>query len=216
MSSDSNTLIENKARKYTDIILDLISPSVFGVIFYLTIFLITIFIEQNNQFLGFIKNNNLTELKTTIFGQYINDLINVLNLPFANTLTISIFWLVAATFIYYIGYKIYKGEHELTTDIKLRGYIRPEGTNRNLPLLDFFKKILLRIFVLVFFIIFLKQIIPMLIKFLKINNLNFSFSLNFLESSLKVLIAELLMLHFLVIFIRLILLKRRIFFNEKY
>ncbi len=111
---------------------------------------------------------------------------------------------------------MYKNAHELTTDVKVRGYLRPAGTNKNKPVIEFIEKTSFRLFALIFLLIYVYRLIPFGINYIKNTDLNFTLSISYLELVIKFLIIEFLLLHFGVILVRLLLLRRRIIYSEKY
>ena len=216
MPPENKVASENKIKNYARLVVDLLSPSAFGLIIYGVTFILTILLSQNSGAKKFISDINIGQLKSTFLGQYINDVTKILNLPFANTITIYIFWTVIATFIYFVGYRMYKNAHELTTDVKVRGYLRPAGTNKNKPVIEFIEKTSFRLFALIFLLIYVYRLIPFGINYIKNTDLNFTLSISYLELVIKFLIIEFLLLHFGVILVRLLLLRRRIIYSEKY
>jgi hypothetical protein len=216
MSPENKIASENKVNSYTRVVLDLLSPSSFGLIIYGTFYILIILIAQNSGAKKFILDINLGQIRSTFIGQYIDDLTKLLKLPFANTVTIYIFWAIIASFIYFIGYKMYKNAHELGRDMKLRNYLRPAGTNKNKPVMEFLEKLVFRLFAFILLMIYIYRLVPGGINYLKSTNLNFTLSVGYLGLFLKVLIIEVIVLHFGVILLRLFLLRRRIIYSEKY
>ncbi len=215
MFPENKVTNENKINNYFRVVLDLLSPSSFGLIIYGTFYILIILIAQNSGAKKLISGINLEQIRSTFLGQYINDLTKLLKLPFANTIAIYIFWAIIASFIYFLGNKMYKNAHELSTDMKLRNYLRPAGTNKNKPVMEFLEKLVFRLLAFILLMIYIYRLAPGGINYLKSTNLNFTMSFNYLEIILKVLVVEVLFLHFGVILIRLFLLRRRIIYSKK-
>ncbi|MEI7675033.1 MAG: hypothetical protein WCI60_04845, partial [bacterium] len=91
MPPENKVASENKIKNYVRLVVDLLSPSAFGLIIYGVTFILTILLSQNSGAKKFISDINIGQLKSTFLGQYINDIAKILNLPFANTITIYIF-----------------------------------------------------------------------------------------------------------------------------
>jgi len=213
MSPEDKVSNPNPFKKNFRLLLDLLSPSGFGLLIYGTIFILIILLSQNSGAKKLIENVNFNQFRDTFLGRYINEVDKYLNYPLANTITIYAFWTIIAILVYYTGYRLYKSEHELNRNIKVMGYVRPKGTSKNKSLREYLERLLIRIFAVVFLYLYLKTILPNFSNLIKNNNLNFSLSLNFLIILLKLLVFEFLVFHITVILIRLILLKRRIIYS---
>jgi hypothetical protein len=200
----------NNSSKALSILLSFISPSAIGMTIYIIIFLSTFLAEQNSQINLAIRNFNKNNLEGTIFYGLINQIERIINNQTVNTIAVYIFWIIVASFVYFIGLFFYKSFHELSSDFIIKKYLWPAESDKNSKIRDFLEKFGLRFVIFIMIIIYIFKFLPVLTLFLKKNNLKYDQTFHYLGIIVMVAIVEFIFLQFAIILLRLLFLRKRV------
>jgi hypothetical protein len=192
----------------TSQIIGIFTPSAFGITLYLLFFVLSIIINQisTNKFLGISSGY----FEGTFIYKIWHEISKILSSSLINNISIYVFWLIIACFIYLIASRLTKNVDELAQDISIRGYILPKGRDKNQPIRELLEKLLFHFALAIILIFYLYKAGPFLVNLFKSNRLSADISLHNIVTFFILLLVNLIVLHIAVILIRLLLNRRRI------
>ena len=185
----------------------LFSPSILGTVVYLMFAAATLFESYytgNHQLLNgyndLFRNNNF-------FHEISRHWDKIVSSTVANTAALWAFWLIVGLAVCVVGYFIVGNVEQFDEALQERKYIRPKEANSYRPLIDFVVRSIFRLALAVGLFIYCKWLITYLLSAL--NGSSTTFMTHFI-----LIIKEIILLHILVILLRLLTLRKRLFSNQ--
>lgn len=192
--------------------LNLLAPSQLGVVAYFVIALVA-FLGQAyylRQHLSNIYKNFGFEGRIT--SDINHWLVKIVGADHLNIIVLAFFWALIGVGVYLVAHSIVENLSEFAEDLSVRKYIWPQNGKRNSPLLELFEKTLFRLAMVILGVIYVLLVMKYLIERSLPNVYNLS-TLSFRSVIVAILwiIVYMLALHVLIVILRLIFLRRRLF-----
>ncbi len=211
MAKKNKSIYSNSQRNaQSRVIINLLEPSLLGMAMYVFIFLISLSVSQPSELKDVIRNLNAHNFQGTSFHRFFSSFNSVLNSQITNDITIYIFWVIIAIFIYVIAGRIIVNINELADDVSIRKYIWPTKGSKDVPIRQFGEKIAFHLVMFVIIIFYLFKATPALFnlwKFydIKVGNGSPNFGLIFV-----LFVFQVLYLHVTVVLVRLLFTRTRL------
>jgi len=190
----------------------LITPSLFEFLGVLIIFLIFFISHQvHQQYPNDLANMGVGTFKGTILGGLARWIDVIYRSNEFSILGLYIFWLFIALLVYIMAVRFTRNVEEVADDIRIRHYLWPRGTNRDSPLKEYIEKFGIKLVVLFTLFLYLMKLSPLLINWWKRHYIFVGDSLHSLTIYITLLVFMMLYVHGLVILIRALILRLRIF-----
>jgi hypothetical protein len=199
--------IRNGLKTFTK----LIEPSWIELLTIFTLFVILFIANQFQQ----TSSNNFTNLGAVTFkGTFISGISHWIGTLYTSkefsTIAVYIFWLLVATLVYFVAFRLTKNAEEAVEDVSIRHYLWPRGANRNKPIEEYFEKIAIKIIVLVIICLYVIKLSPMLVNWWKHHYIYSISTLHGFAIYLILLLFVGLYMHGLVVLVRALTLRLRI------
>jgi hypothetical protein len=132
----------------------------------------------------------------------------------ARSAVVAIFWALVGLAVYLLIWALINYSDEFGSDLAATGYVHPKNVNTTAPLIYFITRIAFQIFSLLLLVFYINFLIGVLIPRLGVfyqTSTKLWPSTNSLENGLIGIIGEFAIIHVIVVLIRFLLLRKRIF-----
>jgi hypothetical protein len=211
MAKKTKSMYSNSQRTAeSHLVINLLEPSLFGIVAYVFIFIVTVAISQPSQLKEVIKNLNSHNFDGTSLHRFFSSFNNIINSQITNDISIYIFWIIIAIVIYVIAGRIIKNVNEIADDVSIRKYIWPSKDSKNVPIRQTVEKIAFHIAMFIIIIFYFFKATPALFNLWKFYSMKVGNSSPDLGLIFVIFVFQTLYLHIAVILIRLFLTRTRI------
>lgn len=191
---------------------EFIEPSSLELLSVFAVFAVIIIVNQFHR----LYSADLTTIDTATFKgtflsgftRWLGSLYHSRNL---SIVAVYIFWLLIASIVYAMAFKVTKNANEIAEDIKIRHYVWPVGADRNNPMKQYLEKFGTKLIIIVTLFLYLIKLTPPLINWWKLHYVFTGDLPHNLLIGLGLFVFMALYIHGLVVLIRLFILRIRIF-----
>lgn len=190
----------------------LLAPSSTGLVLYSVFASLLLVVNNLFTFQKLLYGSEALNTQDDVFWQSLNERVtNFLGFSGSDDVAVYVFWIIIGLVIYLIIHYFSLRFDELVDDIKIRHYIVPNERLRNQPLRQYFLLFLVRIAVFIFTLFYVKRMFEFMFQPLE----NYWANIGWLSSTVirytAVFLCYVLLLHGLVVLIRILVAKQRIF-----
>lgn len=189
-------------------------PSATETVSCVFICILTFVLSNMAFFREFIGTPSNFSLKDTLLGSVSSILDRYAGQGITRTGVVILFWALVGLLVYAVIWVLMNFSDELGNDLAMTKYVHPRNVDTSSPLRDFIARTLFRVTILVLFALyisyFVTQLLPIVVNRF-IHAVKTWPSAEALQFAIVGLLIELLMLHVLVVLLRFLLLKERIF-----
>lgn len=193
--------------------LDILLPSTGGLVLYVFLSLLTLLIHYVSSIQHFLDLSGSFAIKSSLLNFLNNILVSIFGTKISNSLVLGLFWAFVGIVVYIFVQGIAVIFQDLGRDLEERKYILPSGADRNKPLKQDIEHAVFRTAVSAIFLFYLIYIFGYFLrgKFYGSAPKQYWASLGSGVHIILLFLGECLALHGIIIFLRLLRLRRRIF-----
>jgi len=211
----SNTNTKFQRETILKGLVDILMPSVGGIVLYISVFLLTVIVRSAKSLQQYLYIPNGLNVKGGVLNFLNNSITSLFGIQRANVVVLSIFWGMVGIIVYVLLAGLMAVFAGFDKDLEERKYIvfAHKNYDHNEPLKRDIRRIGFRFAIGICLLYYVTHVLAYFLntKFAGMNQGNLTFSIYKVRSLAVLFLAECLALHGVVILLRLLILRRRIF-----
>src|SRR5665213_3232836 len=147
-----------------------IEPSLLELLSVLSVFAVLIISNQIHRlYSADFTSIDAATFNGTFLGGFTHWLSSLYNSKEFSITAVYVFWLLIASLVYVMAFRLTKNANEIAEDIKIRHYIWPIGADRNNPIKKYFEKFGMKFIILVTLFLYVIKLSPPLVNWWKLS-----------------------------------------------